>query len=58
MPLHGLEPCLREHVARGVAVDASCNVYVTGLAFGTLDLGTGPLTSTSELAVFVARVAP
>src|SRR3954470_18380324 len=34
---HAYESALGSTSGDGIAVDASCNVYVTGLAFGTLD---------------------
>jgi Beta-propeller repeat len=43
---------------RGVATDAAGNVYVTGLFFGTLNLGGGVLTSTGQNDLFVAKFDP
>lgn len=42
-------------VARGVAVDASGNVYLTGLFSGSADFGGGPLASAGGTDIFVAK---
>lgn len=41
-----------------IAVDATGNVLVTGLFFGAMDLGGGPLTSAGNADVFVAKLDP
>lgn len=44
--------------ARGVAVDASGNILLTGCLQGSTDFGGGPLTSAGLNDVFVARFDP
>jgi hypothetical protein len=41
-----------------VALDRSSNAMITGAFQTTIDLGTGPLTSLTAIALFVAKVAP
>jgi hypothetical protein len=41
-----------------VAVDSSGNVVVTGVFYGTVDFGGGPLTSAGYLDIFVAKFDP
>src|SRR5437870_6513041 len=40
---------------RGVAIDGNGNVLVTGKFSGTVDFGSGPLTSAGAAAIFLAR---
>src|SRR3989442_12049361 len=40
---------------RAVAVDANGNVLVTGKFSGTIDFGTGPLTSAGATDIFLAK---
>jgi hypothetical protein len=42
-------------VPAGVAVDGSGNSYVTGILYGTVNLGTGSLTSAGRADMFVAK---
>ncbi|MCH2633222.1 MAG: SBBP repeat-containing protein, partial [Acidimicrobiales bacterium] len=42
--------------SRGVAVDGSGNVYVTGHFTGTVDFGAGDVTSTGGYDVFVTKL--
>ncbi|HET6348899.1 MAG TPA: FlgD immunoglobulin-like domain containing protein [Candidatus Krumholzibacteria bacterium] len=44
-------------VARGVAVDASGNVFLTGSFSGSIDPGSGPLTSAGSTDAFLAKYA-
>ena len=41
---------------KGVAVDPRGNVYVTGVFFGSADLGAGPIEARGALSMFVARL--
>jgi hypothetical protein len=44
--------------AAAVAVDPQGNVLITGYFNGTIDLGTGPLTSLGAADIFLAKLAP
>jgi hypothetical protein len=44
--------------ARSVTTDASGNVVITGYFYGTVDFGGGPLTSTGDEDVFIAKFTP
>ena len=43
---------------KGVAVDASGSLFVTGEFSGAIDFGTGVHVSTGDADIFVARLAP
>jgi hypothetical protein len=43
---------------RGVTVDPSGNVYVTGRFQGSVDFGGGPLTSAGDYDIFVLKLMP
>ncbi|MCK5619806.1 MAG: hypothetical protein KAJ17_10415 [Candidatus Krumholzibacteria bacterium] len=45
-------------IGRGVAVDASGNVIITGHFYSTTDFGGGALTSVGNEDIFVAKFAP
>jgi len=42
-------------VANGVAIDGGGNIVITGVFYGTVDFGGGPLTSSSAAKVFLAK---
>jgi len=47
-----------EQYGRGLATDAANNIFFTGRFQGTLDLGTGPVTSPGGSDIFVAKLLP
>ena len=47
-----------EQLARAVATDSSNNAYVVGRFQGTVDFGSGPVTSAGGYDAFIAKYAP
>src|SRR5262249_5464222 len=47
-----------DEYVKKVALDASGNIFITGIFRGTADLGRGPLTSLGGLDMFVAKYSP
>lgn len=47
-----------EQYGRGVATDPTHNIFLTGRFQGTLDLGTGPVTSPGGNDIFLAKLLP
>jgi hypothetical protein len=49
---------LNSQYAIAVALDASDNIVMTGMFYGTLDFGGGPLTSAGSTDIFLAKLDP